>query len=169
MTRPEAKKITGLASGPQVGREKRLSVLSAGSFFISFTIYFYVLLYTFLPFVKLHTKFNPAVHWLLTGYALFVPLFVLPLILVRHEGGKSIPQIQAALCLKRLTGRDLKYSLMGLGIFIIATAGIFFRRHAPEPSGKCANAGNHTLVYGNEAFSWCGEMAAADMDAHVLF
>jgi hypothetical protein len=77
MTRHGARKNTEFTPMSKIGREKRLTVFCAASFFISITIYFYVLLYTFLPFVKLHTKFNPAVYWFLTGYALFVPLFAL--------------------------------------------------------------------------------------------
>jgi membrane protease YdiL (CAAX protease family) len=125
MTRHEAKKITGLVSAPQVGREKRLTVFSAGSFFISFTIYFYVLLYTFLPFVKLHTKFNPAVYWFITGYALFVPLFAFSIILVRREGSTTIARILEALYLRRLTASEIKYSFIGLAVVIATTAAIF--------------------------------------------
>lgn len=104
---------------------KPLPLFSAASIFIAFTIYFYLLLYTLLPYARLHTRFHPAVYWFITGYALFVPLFALSIILVRQEGSKTRAQILEALCLRRLTASEIKYSFIGLAVVIAATAAIF--------------------------------------------
>jgi len=104
---------------------KPLSLFSAACLFIAFTLYFYLLLHTLLPYARLHTSFHPAVYWFLTGYALFVPLFAFSIILVRREGSTTIAQIQKALCLNRLTASEIKFSFIGLAVVIAATAAIF--------------------------------------------
>ncbi len=41
-----------------------------------FTIYFYLLLFTLFKFLKSSFVFNPAVYWFITGYFLFIPMFI---------------------------------------------------------------------------------------------
>jgi hypothetical protein len=86
--------------------EKRITSIKATLIFIVSTAYFFLLLFTLLPFLKSNLSINPALYWFITGYFLFIPLFVYALIMVKYEGNKGIKQILLALNIKPFTKKD---------------------------------------------------------------
>jgi membrane protease YdiL (CAAX protease family) len=64
---------------------------------------------------------NPALHWFITGYCLFIPLFAGALLLARGGGQASI---RAALAVKPLSRKDRRYALGGTLLCFILSAGI---------------------------------------------
>lgn len=93
--------------------------------FIGFTIYFTVLLIALFPFLKSHLGLDPALCWFITGYFLFIPLFVFPIVSVRAEGGKGLAQLGRALHVMPLSKRDFRYTIAGL-IITCASTGVIF-------------------------------------------
>ena len=63
----------------------RLRIWEASAIFIGFTAYFYLLLFTLLPFLKSRISINPAVYWFATGYFLFIPLLLFAVAAVKRE------------------------------------------------------------------------------------
>ena len=63
----------------------RVSARKAATLFGAFTIYFVVLLHTLLPFLKGTFRLNPALYWFITGYVLFIPMFVYSIAAARKE------------------------------------------------------------------------------------
>jgi len=59
-----------------------ISWSKAGIIFLVFTGYFLVLVSFFIPFLSQQLSINPALYWFITGYLLFVPLFVCALCLI---------------------------------------------------------------------------------------
>ena len=104
---------------------KKVSILKASFIFIIATIYFYLLLYTIFPFIKRNFLINTALYWFITGYFLFIPLFVYALIMVKLEGNTSINEILSSLNIKPFTKKDWLYSITGLILVFIFTGIIF--------------------------------------------
>jgi len=84
-----------------------------------------LLLYTLLPFIKSNFALNPAVYWFITGYFLFIPLFILAIILVKMGGNQKVKQILSALNIKTLTKKDWIYSTLGLLLTFVSSGLIF--------------------------------------------
>lgn len=104
---------------------KPLSASKATTIFFGFTAYFYLLLFTLLPFLKVNFSVNPALYWFITGYFLFIPLFIYSVHKVRQEGHKNLKNIIEALNIKRFSKKDLIYSVTGLVLVFIGTGLIF--------------------------------------------
>ena len=105
--------------------EKKITSFKAASIFLAFTLYFYLLLFTLLPFLKSHFSLNPALYWFVTGYFLFIPLFVAALAMVKAEGTRGFGQILAALHIKPFAKKDWRYSVSGL-LLVFALTGLIF-------------------------------------------
>lgn len=105
--------------------KKAITITKALLIFTGFTAYFFLLLYTLLPFLKSHFSLNPALYWFVTGYFLFIPLFIFAIAMVRNEGNKEITQIMHALHIRLFSGSDWRYALGGLLVLFIATGCIF--------------------------------------------
>lgn len=105
--------------------KQKVSPLKAIIIFLVSTAYFFLLLFTLLPFLKSHYSINPALYWFITGYFLFIPLFVYALSMVKFEGNKGIKQILLALNIKSFKKRDWTYSVIGLLLVFIFTGLIF--------------------------------------------
>jgi membrane protease YdiL (CAAX protease family) len=105
--------------------EKKITPFKAASIFLVFTLYFYLLLFTLLPFLKSHFSLNPALYWFVTGYFLFIPLFVAALVMVKGEGARGFRQILAALHIKPFAKKDWQYAAGGLLLGFILTGLIF--------------------------------------------
>lgn len=105
--------------------EKKVTALEAALTFAAFTAYFYLLLFTLLPFLKAAIVLHPALYWFVTGYFLFVPLLMYALWRTRAEGRRGTRDILAALNVKPFTKRDWRYSLLGLLLGLILTGMIF--------------------------------------------
>ena len=105
--------------------KKRITILKASLIFIISTAYFFLLLFTLLPFLKLHFSMNTALYWFITGYFLFIPLLAYALIMSKHEGNKGVKQILLSLNIKSFTKKDWKYSIIGLLLVFVFTGLIF--------------------------------------------
>ncbi|MDI6846470.1 MAG: CPBP family intramembrane metalloprotease, partial [Candidatus Saccharicenans sp.] len=90
-----------------------------------FTIYFFLLLFTLLPFLKYNFAINPALYWFITGYFLFIPLFLFAILMARKEGNNSFSQILQALSIKPFTKKDWQYSIIGL-LLVFVLSGLIF-------------------------------------------
>jgi len=105
--------------------KKELAPAKAATIFISFTAYFYMLLFTLLPLLKANFALNPALYWFITGYFLFVPLLMFAVWRARAEGNLGLRAILKALHVKPFTTLDWKYSIFGLLLVLFLTGGIF--------------------------------------------
>ncbi|KQC12387.1 MAG: hypothetical protein APR63_11195 [Desulfuromonas sp. SDB] len=106
-------------------QHKNISLVEAAVIFLSSTAYFYLLLIFVYPYLKSNLTVNPALYWFITGFLLFVPLFVFSVLMVRKEGNRSFNKIIQALYIKKLSGRDWYYSITGL-ILIFLLSGLIY-------------------------------------------
>ena len=104
---------------------EKLSKEKAIAIFLGFTSYFFILLFTLLPCLKNSFIINPAMYWFITGYFLFIPLFIFSILAAKKEGNTGIKKILQALKIKQLTKTDLIYSISGLLLVFICTGIIF--------------------------------------------
>ena len=105
--------------------KQTITPLRAALIFTAFTAYFYLLLFTLLPFLKANISLNPALYWFITGYFLFIPLFLCALALAKREGHAGAGQLLSALNLRPFDPRDWRYSIAGLLLSLVATGIIF--------------------------------------------
>lgn len=99
---------------------KKLTVFQAILIFGMVTLYFFLLLITLHPFLKSQFSLNSALYWFITGYFLFVPLFIYAIVMARYEGNRRMKHILQALSIKSLTGKDWRYTITGtLSVFIL--------------------------------------------------
>ena len=105
--------------------ENRISVMKGMYIFMAFTVYFFLLLLTALPFLKYNFSINPALYWFITGYFLFVPLFVCAIVMAKLEGSSAPKEIMKALCVKPFSKKDWAYSIAGLLLVFVFTGMIF--------------------------------------------
>lgn len=103
-----------------MGEPKKLTVLQAAFIFGMATLYFFLLLITLYPFFKSQFSMNPALYWFITGYFLFVPLFVYALFMAKLEGHRGMKELFRALAIKPMTGQDWRYVVTGtLAVFLL--------------------------------------------------
>jgi membrane protease YdiL (CAAX protease family) len=105
--------------------QSKISPVKAIVIFTIFTVYFFLLLFTLLPFLKSNYSINPAIYWFITGYFLFIPLFVLAFLMVRFEGNYGLKEMISALNIKPFSKKDWKYSIIGL-FLVFAFTGLIF-------------------------------------------
>lgn len=105
--------------------DKKLTLLKASVIFIGFTVYFFILLFTLLPFLKNVFVINPALYWFIIGYFLFIPLFIFSIVAVKYEGNTKTKNVLQALNIKKLSRIDWVYSIVGLLLVFILTGIIF--------------------------------------------
>jgi len=103
----------------------KITPLKAAIIFISSLAYFYLLLFTVLPFLEHSFTLNPALYWFITGYFLFIPLFIYAVKKVRDEGNSSVKQIMTALSIKAFSKKDWAYAICGLALVFLFTGLIF--------------------------------------------
>ena len=104
---------------------RRLSWPKAAAIFLGFTFYFFLLLFTLLPFLKSRLSINPAAYWFITGYFLFIPLFLYAILGVRKEDAHGWHEITQALNIRRFSKADWIYAVGGLFLVFICTGAIF--------------------------------------------
>ena len=102
-----------------------VSALKALAIFLGATLWFFILLFTLFPYLKAHYAWNPALYWFITGYFLFVPLFIYTIWSVRSEGAKSRKEILLALHVKTLTKKDWLYTIVGIVLAFVFTGLVF--------------------------------------------
>jgi len=105
--------------------KQQITPLKAIVIFGMATGYFYLLLFTLLPFLKSHFSFNPAMYWFITGYFLFVPLFIYAIYMTKKEGNKRYHQILYSLSIKLFSRKDWSYAILGL-ILVFTFTGLIF-------------------------------------------
>ena len=104
---------------------RRLNLSSAFFIFAFATGYFFLLLHTLYPFLKTHWTFNGATYWFITGYFLFIPLFLVGIIGVFVEGARNRETIARGLHLRRLTRSDWYWAVGSLFGLLILTGVVF--------------------------------------------
>jgi len=105
--------------------KNRITVSKAILIFMVFTAYFFLLLFTLLPFLKTNFSINPALYWFITGYFLLIPIFIFAIIMAKKEGNKGLKEIIQALSINSFSKKDWFYSILGLLLVIISTGIIF--------------------------------------------
>lgn len=104
---------------------KELTILNAVAIFGLATLYFFTLLLLLFPYLKQNFNLNPALYWFITGYCIFIPLFLFAVFSVRKEGNSSFHELLQALNIKKLDKTDWLYSLISI-ILIFVFTGIIF-------------------------------------------
>lgn len=98
--------------------------------FISITAYFCLLLLTVYPFCQnLQLKVNPIINWIILGYFLFIPMFFVPLFLVKPPKGIDLDDVFPALGVKPMNKKAWEYALGGAAVSflgLMAILGISF-------------------------------------------
>jgi membrane protease YdiL (CAAX protease family) len=102
-----------------------VSFLKAFLVFTVATGYFFILLLTLFPWLITSFSVNPALYWFITGYFLFIPLFLYAAIMVRQEGNRSMREIMQALNLKKMSSGDWGYAIVGTVAIFLCTGIIF--------------------------------------------
>lgn len=105
--------------------QERISLAKAASIFISFTVYFFFLLHTVLPFMKKSFELNSSLYWFIIGFFLFIPIFLFPIIKLSIGSKKSFDQLRNELFIKSFSKKDWIYSLIGLLLSFVFTGLIF--------------------------------------------
>ena len=102
----------------------KISLTKAVLIFLLATIYFYVLVIVFLPVFKSNVSINPAIYWFITGYLLFIPLFVFAVYMAKSEGNNTVKEISSALSIKSFSRKDWAYSIAGLLLVLASTGAV---------------------------------------------
>jgi membrane protease YdiL (CAAX protease family) len=103
----------------------RLTVTTTILTFGAATVYFFFLLFVPLPFLTLTLELDSILAWFITGFALFIPLFVYAIQMARSEGNRGIRQILDALDVRKFSRRDSFYAFTGLFLVLATTALIY--------------------------------------------
>ena len=104
--------------------ERSISPVRAGLVYAAFTVHFVLLLVGLFPWLRDGLQLHPALCWFLTGYALFVPMAVLSILLTRRQGAVTGGEIALALRLKPLGSRDWLTVIGGTILVVLLTGAI---------------------------------------------
>ncbi len=107
-----------------------ISPVKATLIFTIFTLYFYLLLFTLLPWLKSNYTFNPALYWFIIGYSLFAPIFLFAVIMAVREGNKSLREILDSLNIRLFSKKEWAYSIFGLLACFVSTGLVFGASYA---------------------------------------
>lgn len=91
--------------------------------YAGFTVYFYLLLFTLFKFLKSSFIFNPAVYWFITGYFLFIPMFIFVYFKIKPQNFKDF---LFRTNIKLFNKKDWLYATIGLISTFIFSGMIFF-------------------------------------------
>ena len=105
--------------------KKKISVPTAAGIFGIATVYFYLLLFTLFPFLKSNFHFNPSLNWFITGYFLFIPLFLYAILMTKREGRKSRKEVFEGLAIKQMSKEDWQVAILGTILAFIFSGVIF--------------------------------------------
>lgn len=75
--------------------------------------------------MKTNYSLNPSLYWFITGYFLFLPLFLFPVIMVRRESNRSIKELMKALNIQKLSYKDWQYAIIGTVLIFLITGIIY--------------------------------------------
>jgi membrane protease YdiL (CAAX protease family) len=104
---------------------RQISIFQAIVIFSMATIYFYTLSIALFPFLKSHFQINSSLYWFITGYFLFIPLFIYAVLQVRSEGNRSAQGIMKALGICSMQKKDWYYVIGGALLIFLLTGLIF--------------------------------------------
>ena len=85
------------------------------------SIYFTLITYFLIPYLNSSFDIHPALSWFIAGLTVFIPLFILAIILTKKDGFKTKMEIFKRLRLKRLSRRDWKYVIISLILIFLIT------------------------------------------------
>lgn len=107
---------------------KSLKKLSNKRAFIMFaipSIYFYMLTKFLTPYLTSEVKLNPALSWFITGYLVFLPLFIAAVLLTfKDTKERNFGILLNRLRIKPLSKSDMKWSLIGICATLLTTGSI---------------------------------------------
>lgn len=86
------------------------------------TIYFLFIIFILMPLFNNSISLNPMLGWIIGGYILFVPIFILLLILIKIEGNKfSLKLIFERLRINKIKAKDWLWILSSiLAVFLLS-------------------------------------------------
>ncbi|MGC6175821.1 CPBP family glutamic-type intramembrane protease [Lacrimispora sp. 38-1] len=91
---------------------KKLPLWKSILFFALPSTYFFIMTRFFTPFLNQSLKLHPSLSWYVTGIFVFVPLFIMANLLVKHENGRlDFKTLLQRLRFKKLTWEDIKWTL----------------------------------------------------------
>jgi hypothetical protein len=93
----------------------------------------------FTPFLNWSLKLHPSLSWYVTGIFVFVPLFIMAILLVKHENGMlDLNTLLQRLRFKKLTWADMKWTLgatllsfISMGIILVISNFLAFHFSVP--------------------------------------
>jgi len=107
-----------------------ISPVKAALVFFVFTLYFYLLLFTLVPWLQSNYTLNPALYWFITGYFLFMPIFLVAVLMSAREGGKSLREILDSLNVRLLSKKEWAWAIAGLLACFVSTGLVFGASYA---------------------------------------
>lgn len=86
------------------------------------SIYFIILTRLFIPYLNKVRDIHPLLSWIITGYLVFVPLFIAAIVLVKHEKGNlTLRGLLERLRIKKLNKRDVGWTVGSTVLILILT------------------------------------------------
>jgi hypothetical protein len=100
----------------------------AFSLFAGAGIMFYIIIRVLVPYVSSISGIHPLILWRTSGcFLLFLPLFLLSLLLLKKEGYRiTLKTIRQRFYLRALTKRDVTWSVLGIVCTLIATGVVMY-------------------------------------------
>lgn len=91
---------------------KKLPLWKSILFFALLSTYFFLMTLFLTPYLNRSLKLHPSLSWYLTGLFVFVPIFILAILLVKHENGMlDLKTLLQRLRFKKLTCKDIKWTV----------------------------------------------------------
>lgn len=103
------------------------STIKPISIFYSFLLFgipatlFFVVCRVLIPLLHQSYGLHPALSWFVGGLITFVPLFITAIYLVRKDGFYTKYEMYQRFRLRKMSGRDWKFTLIGLLLIFLAT------------------------------------------------
>lgn len=119
---------------------KKLLLWQSILFFALPSMYFFLMTRNFTPFLNRSLKLHPALSWYVTGLFVFVPLFIMAILLVRRENGMlDLETLLHRLRFKKLSWWDMKCTveatlLSFISMGMIWGISIFLTSHFSVPA-----------------------------------
>ena len=103
----------------QIRKQKAILIFSIS------TIYFFILLFTVLPYLRSQFDLNPELYWFITGYFLFIPLLAFFLFSVKKESNTTLSEMVKSLNIKPMNKNDWIYAIITTLLVFIFTGLVF--------------------------------------------
>ncbi|PLX23889.1 MAG: CPBP family intramembrane metalloprotease [Marinilabiliales bacterium] len=103
---------------------KPISLVYSFLLFLIPSIYFVLITYLLIPFINSHLEIHPALSWFIGASLVFIPIFILAIILAMKDGYITRKQIFERFRLKKLSSRDWRYVVISSIIILVSTGAI---------------------------------------------